>query len=138
MTPTAPHDLRMVQAAPPIPAPGLRGAFRLLLEHLGDHLDLLRLETAQELSRLGAVLGCWFVLALTIQLALILGLAVLNATLWNTEYRMLAVIGSAALLLALMLFCCLQLRRLGAEAGQRFTASSQQWQRDLELIREII
>lgn len=135
------HEVSAVQGTPAIPAgnpPGLRGAFRLVLEHLGDHLDLMRLETGQELSRLGAVLGCWFALALLVQLVLIFGLTILIATLWNTEYRTLAMICSAGVLLLGIGFCALQMNRLGKQATQRFSATGQQWKRDLDLIREMI
>jgi len=128
-------------AAPITPAanpPGLREAFRVLLEHLGDHLELMRLEAGQELSRLGAVLGCWFALALLVQLGVTFGLTVLIASLWNTEYRTLAMLCSAAVLLLGMVVCWVKLQRLGAKATQRFTASGQQWQHDLALLRTLL
>lgn len=131
-----------IPAAPAIPervpAPGLRDAFRVLLEHLGSHVELLRIETGTELARLGGMMGYWFALALTVQLGLVLGLAVLVATHWQSQHRDLAVVASAALLLAMVLFCYWQIRRLGRQSAQRFSVSSQQWQRDIDLIREML
>ena len=118
--------------------PGLQAALRLLFEHLGDHLDLLRLETGQELSRFGVVLGCWAALALLLQLILMMGLTVLVASYWNTEYRTHTILFSAALLLGAALYCVLQLKRLGQRGAQRFSASGQQFKRDVDLIRELL
>ena len=125
-------------AGPAVSPPGLQAAFRLLLEHLGDHLDLLRLETGQELSRFGGVLGCWAALALLVQLILMMGLTLLVASYWNTEYRTHTILFAAAVLLAAALYCVLQLKRLGQRAGQRFNASGQQFKRDLDLIKELL
>lgn len=141
MTPTAPAAIPAAPenlADPAVKAPGLKASLRLLLEHLADHLDLLRLETRQELSRFGGVLGCWAALALLLQLILMMGLTLLVASYWNTEYRTHTILFSAALLLGAALYCVLQLKRLGARAAQRFSASGQQFKRDLDLIRELL
>lgn len=138
MTPTVDPDVTATPASPAAAPPGLRNASRVLLEHLGDHLDLLRLETAQELSRLGAVLGLWFVLALLVQLGLIFGVTILIASLWNTEYRTHAMLASGTVMLAAAAYCYWQIQQVGSRATQRFAGSSQQWKRDLDLIRELI
>lgn len=138
---TASTEMPAAFAAPAVPAlepPGLRGAFRLLLEHLGDHLNLLRVETGQELGRFGAVLGCWFALALLVQLGLMLGLALLVAHYWQTEYRPYAIAFSVAVIAAGAGYCLWQLKQLSQRAAQRFLVSGQQWKRDLDLIRELI
>lgn len=128
------------QSAIPAPAtaPGLRAAFRLLVEHLGSHVELVQLETAQELSRLGGLLGYWFALALSLQLGLMLSLGLLLAGLWQTPYRLPAIIGSTAMLLALAVFFYWQIQRLGQQSVQRFRLSGEQWQRDLALIKEVL
>ncbi len=138
MTPTVDTDVTVAPASPAAPPPGLRNASRILLEHLGDHLDLFRLETAQELSRLGAVVGLWFMLALIVQLGLIFGVTILIASLWNTEYRTHAMLGSGSVMLAAVLYCYWQIQRIGRRATLRFAGTSQQWKRDLDLIRELI
>lgn len=141
MTPTASSELPTAHRAPANPAvaaPGLQGAFRLLLEHLGDHLDLLRIETGQELARFGSVIGCWFALALLLQLALALTLLLVIAVCWETDYRIHSVVLSAAVLLSGAGYCLWQLKRLGAKAALRFSASGQQIKRGLDLIREMI
>lgn len=118
--------------------PGLRAAFRVLLQHLGDHLDLLRLETRQELSRFGSVVICWVALALVMQLFVMFGLTLLMASYWNTEYRTHTIVISAALLLGGALYCVVKLKNLGTKAAERFKASGQQWQRDLKMFQELI
>ncbi|MDO9453580.1 MAG: phage holin family protein [Stagnimonas sp.] len=138
MTPTVDTDVTVAPANPAAAPPGLRNASRVLLEHLGDHLDLLRLEAAQELSRLGGVVGLWFVLALVVQLGMIFGVTLLIATLWNTEYRTHAMFGSGIVMLVSAAYCYWQIQRLGSRATQRFAGTSQQWKRDLDLIRELI
>ncbi len=139
MSTLASPDLAMPQPADPVAKPpGLRNAFRLLIEHLGDHADLLRLEAGQEISRLGSALGCWFALALLIQMSLMLGIALLVAGYWNTEYRSHVIAASSLSIAALVGFCTWQLKRLGAKAAKRFDYSSQQLKRDLDLIRELI
>ncbi|MES2683705.1 MAG: phage holin family protein [Pseudomonadota bacterium] len=135
---TATPAVAAMNAGPTESPPGLRSGFRLLLDHLGDHLDLLRLELGQELSRFGAVLGCWFALALLLQLALMMGLTLLVASYWNSEYRTHTILLSAALLLGGLGYCAVQLKRLGQGAATRFIASGQQLKRDLDLIREMI
>jgi len=126
-----------IDAGPATP-PGLRSAVRLLFEHLGDHIDLLRLDLGRELSRFAAVVGCWFALALLLQLSLMMGLTLLVALYWETEYRLQTVLLSATLLLGGMGYCLLQLRRLGRQAAARFAVSGVQFKRDLDLIRELI
>lgn len=138
---TAPAETSSVQTSPAGPVlepPGLRGAFRLLLQHLGDHLDLLRVETSQELARFGAVLGCWFALALLVQLGLMMALALLLAHCWQTEYRPHAIGFSVALIAAGAGYCLWRLKQLGQRAAQRFALSGQQLKRDLDLIQELI
>lgn len=138
---TASSEMPTAQATvadPALSPPGLRSGFRLLLQHLGDHLDLLRLETGQELARFGAVLGCWFALALFLQMGLMMGLTLLVASYWDSEYRTHTIILSGAVLLGGVLYCLWQMKRLGKNAAHRFSASSQQWQRDLKLIQELI
>lgn len=136
--PTAIPAVAQADAGPAESPSRLRSGFRLLLEHLGDHVDLLRLELGQELSRFGAVVGCWFALALLLQLALMMGLTLLVASYWGTEYRTHTILLSAALLLGGLGYCVVQLKRLGRRASARFTASGQQFKRDLDLIREMI
>lgn len=123
---------------PGVEAPGLRGAFRLLLAHLGDHVELLRLEISQELSRFGAVLGCWFALALLIQASVMLASGLIVAFAWNTDYRGHAIVGVLVVLILGMAYCLRQLQQLGARAAQRFAHSGRQLKRDLDLIRELI
>lgn len=120
------------------PPPGLQPAFRVLLEHLGDHLSLLTTEAAQEFSRLAAVMASWLALALLLQLSIGLGLALVLATFWYTDYRLHAMLGSVGLLLLGFACALWQLRCAGAAAGQRFAASRVQWQQDLNLIRELL
>ncbi len=118
--------------------PGLRQAFRTLLDHLGDHLELLRIETTQELSRLGRQAGYWLLLTQLLQLVLLFGFTLLVASLWDTAYRTHAILAAGGVLLLALLSCGWQLHRLAAGAKQRFNVSSQQWHRDIELIRELI
>ncbi len=141
MTTTASTDMPTVSAAaagPVVEPPGLRAAFRLLLEHFGDHADLLRLESGQELARFGGVLGCWFALALLLQLSLMMGLTLLVASYWNSEYRTHTILAGAALLLGGIGYCIWCVKRLNTRAALRFVVSSQQLKRDFDLIRELI
>ena len=139
MTLPASPDAAAVQAeVPAVNPPGLRNAFRLLIEHFGDHADLLRLEAGEELSRLGSVIGWWFALALLVQMSLALGVVLLVAAQWDTGYRLHAVLGLALSLAVIAGFCMWQLKRLGARAASRFDHSSRQLKRDLALIRELI
>lgn len=134
-------DAPAVQPAPSDPAitpPGLKASLRLLLQHLGDHLDLLRVETGQELSRFGAVVLCYVALVLFIQLGVMMGLTLLMASFWQTEYRTHTILFSALVLLGGAVYCVLQLKRLGRQAANRFSASGQQWRRDLKLLQELI
>jgi uncharacterized membrane protein YqjE len=129
----------VITAAPvPVEKPGLRAAFKLLLEHLGDHLDLLKIESAQELSRLGAVLGLWFVLLQLVQLALMAGLGIALALLWGSEYRLPAIAITAGVLVSATVFCVLRLKRLGQQGAQRFVTSGEQWRRDIAVIKELL
>lgn len=134
----APALAESVAPGPGIEPPGLRGAFRLLLAHLGDHVDLLRLELSQELSRLGSVLGFWFALALLIQATVMLAAGLIVAFAWTTDYRVHAIVGVLGALLLGSAYCVREIKALGARATRRFACSGQQLKRDLDLIRELI
>lgn len=124
--------------ADPASPPGLQQAFRVLLEHLGDHLALVTLESAQELSRLVSLTVSTLVMALLIQLSLALAATLTVALLWHTDYRLHAVLGCAVVLGLALAYAVWRLRRASAAASQRFVASRAQWQQDLILIRELL
>lgn len=119
-------------------APGLRMALRILLEHFGNHVTLLKLETSHELTRLGTVLGLWVGIILTLQLALMLVSLVTIAWLWDTPYRIAAIAVSFSLLLLLTGWMWWRLKRLAQAVPLRFASSSAQWQQDLDIIKSLL
>ncbi len=126
-------------AANPVPAaPGLRIALQSLLDHLACHLSLLKLESSSELSRLGKVLGFWAGLILTLQSALMLISITAIAWLWDTPYRVMSIVLCLGALLLLAILIWLRLQALTRMAAQRFSTSSLQWQRDMELIKTLL
>lgn len=137
-SPTEAPGLQPAASDPAVNPPGLRGSLRLLVQHLGDHVDLLRLETGQELSRFGAVVICYVALVLFVQLGLMMGLTLLMASYWNTEYRTHSMAFSAAVLVGGVLYCVIKLKQLGARAANRFSASGQQLRGDLKMFQELI
>lgn len=132
----------MDETHPPVPdsaveKPGIRGAFHIVLEHLGDHVELFKLEAGQELSRIATLMGMWFALAFLLELLLIFVVGVTIASLWDTAYRTHAIVGSGAVLLLATLYCVWTLKRASAQASSRFDSSSEQWRRDIALIKEL-
>lgn len=136
--PAGPADQIARSTNPVPPVPGLKGAFHIMLDHMGSHLELLKLEAGQELSRLGKILGLWAGIVLTLQLTLTLVTLVTIAWLWDTPYRLPAIIISMTALLLLTALLWSRLKRLQQTANLKFAVSSQQWQRDIEVIKGLL
>lgn len=125
-------------ANPGATAPGLRFGLHTALDHLGSHLELLKLESANELTRLGKVLGLWAGLIVTLQMAVVLTGFTAIAWLWDTPYRLLAIGLTFGALLLIAVVIWLKLKALARTAPLRFAISTQQWQRDVALVKELL